>query len=96
MPESALVAGFGGTLLSETGVLAGIARCSQPRTVPDLLAQLAPEELTEAAVRIATDRHSSQRFATVEQFIAAIEQRSQWFLAVIDSASVSSMRLSRC
>jgi hypothetical protein len=43
--ESVFIAAFGGTLLTETGVLAAVIRCAQPRSIPDLVAQLAPEEL---------------------------------------------------
>jgi hypothetical protein len=45
LPEGVLLAGYGGVLLTEVGVLSALARCVIPRTVPDLLAQLAPEEL---------------------------------------------------
>lgn len=43
--EGVFVAAFGGTLLTEIGMLAAIARCNQPRKIPDLLVQLSPEEL---------------------------------------------------
>lgn len=45
LPEGVLITGYGATLLGELGVLSALARCVIPRTVPDLLAQLAPEEL---------------------------------------------------
>jgi serine/threonine protein kinase len=45
LPEGAYVTGYGATLLGELGVLSALAKCVIPRTVPDLLAQLAPEEL---------------------------------------------------
>jgi hypothetical protein len=45
LPEGVFVASFGGTLLTEVGVLATIARCTQPLCIPDLVAQLAPEEV---------------------------------------------------
>lgn len=45
LAESVFVAAFGGTLLTETGMLSMIARFTQARAAPELLAQLAPEEL---------------------------------------------------
>jgi serine/threonine protein kinase len=45
LPEGVLVTGYGETLLTEVGVLSALSRCVMPRTVPDVLAQLAPEEL---------------------------------------------------
>ena len=45
LPEGVYITNYGATLLTEIGVLAALARCVVPRTVPDLLAQLAPDEL---------------------------------------------------
>ncbi|HEY5956188.1 MAG TPA: protein kinase, partial [Polyangiaceae bacterium] len=49
VPEGVFVAAFGGTLLTEVGVLGAISRAEQPRTFPDLIAQLSPEEFQKAA-----------------------------------------------
>jgi hypothetical protein len=48
VPESVFIAAYGGTLLTETGVLSTIARCAQPRSIPEVVAQLAPEEIEGA------------------------------------------------
>jgi len=48
VPEGVFVAAFGGTLLTEIGMLSAVARCNKPRTIPDLVVQLAPEELEKA------------------------------------------------
>ena len=45
LPEGVHIASYGATLIGEVGVLSTLARCVVPRTVPELLAQLAPEEL---------------------------------------------------
>ncbi len=143
VPEGVFVASFGGTLLTEIGMLAAVARCAQPRNIPDLLAQLSPEELDKSGpaksspevfslgvilwealanrglfsrdsarqtldellrlpidplhqvercgmpvpealaevVKIATQRHPSARYATLEQFAAALEQLPAHFIA---------------
>jgi eukaryotic-like serine/threonine-protein kinase len=143
MPEGVLLASFGGTLLTETGVLSALGRCVMPRTVPDLLGQLAPEELgakncqsgspevfslgvvlwellanrwlfsresdsrthqelllstiprldqverfgmpvPEAIVKLvrkATDRDPGQRYASVNEFVHALEQLPAHFIA---------------
>lgn len=49
LAEGVFVAAFGGTLLTETGMLSMIARSSQARSSPGLLALLAPEELESPA-----------------------------------------------
>jgi hypothetical protein len=48
VPDGVFVASFGGTLLTEVGVLGAIARTEQPRRFPDLITQLAPEEFHKA------------------------------------------------
>ncbi|HEY5961121.1 MAG TPA: hypothetical protein VIV60_31405, partial [Polyangiaceae bacterium] len=45
LPEGLLVTSYGAAVLTEVGVLSALARCVMPRTLPQLLAQLAPEEL---------------------------------------------------
>jgi hypothetical protein len=46
LPEGVFIASYGGTLLSEIGTLTAIANCTTAKTIPDVLAQLAPEEIT--------------------------------------------------
>lgn len=141
--ESIFVASFGGTLLTETGVLAALTRCTQSRSIPAVVAQLAPEELEGSKpskgspevfslgvllwealanrylvsrdevgqtledlqsravtplnqferfgipvpdalteiVRVATHRQPSQRFASVNEFVSALEDLPTHFLA---------------
>lgn len=141
--EGVFIAAFGGTLLTETGLLATLARFTAARSVPELLTQLAPEELDPAStakgspevfslgvllwealanrylfsresvqrtlqdlrsrpiasleqiercglpvpsalaevVRIATNRGPSERFSSVPEFVAALEDLPGHFLA---------------
>ena len=59
LPEGIFLAAFGGTLLSEVGTLSAIARCAGARSIPDVIAQLSPEELTPQG----TSRSSPEVFS---------------------------------
>jgi hypothetical protein len=48
LPDGIFIAAFGGTLLTEVGTLAILANTSSSRAIPDVVAQLAPEELEDA------------------------------------------------
>ncbi len=45
MPEGVHITSYGAALLTEVGVLSALAKCVIPRTVPEVLGQLSPEEL---------------------------------------------------